>query len=291
MIEYVELELLKAVRCEKCGNILLWKGNIAGRSMAFFDEEMIKDLQNLIHCTEQDEYGDDTKELKICDLHNIYDLEKKSSENNKEHLTILQNIIGDLENSTDVKAAIIFKRPGNDERKSAAICISIILLIIMGIIPLNIIMLKAIINRHPNIFSIVFWGSEIMLVLMGIMMLSLLFLIPRNRSKSKTFLILSTTTFSSCESCGTPSEATRRFINFEKIIVGTRAFKNAEIPAEHTILSIGDLNRLYKSVKKYDPPYIDIRHSALLAINDCIKAMKEDGNVRVKMIYAGDNGK
>ena len=41
MIEYVELELLKAVRCEKCGNILLWKGNIAGRSMAFFDEEMI----------------------------------------------------------------------------------------------------------------------------------------------------------------------------------------------------------------------------------------------------------
>lgn len=77
MIEYVELELLKAVRCEKCGNILLWKGNIAGRSMAFFDEEMIKDLQNLIHCTEQDEYGDDTKELKICDLHNIYDLEKK----------------------------------------------------------------------------------------------------------------------------------------------------------------------------------------------------------------------
>ena len=65
MIEYVELELLKAVRCEKCGNILLWKGNIAGRSMAFFDEEMIKDLQNLIHCTEQDEYGDDTKELKI----------------------------------------------------------------------------------------------------------------------------------------------------------------------------------------------------------------------------------
>lgn len=152
-------------------------------------------------------------------------------------------------------------------------------------------MLKAIINRHPNIFSIVFWGSEIMLVLMGIMMLSLLFLIPKNRSKSKTFLILSATTFSSCESCGIPSEATRRFINFEKIIVGTRAFKNAEIPAEHTILSVGDLNRLYKSVKKYDPPYIDIRHSALLAINDCIKAMKEDGNVRVKMIYAGDNGK
>lgn len=291
MIEYVELELLKAVRCEKCGNILLWKGNIAGRSMTFFDEGMIKDLQDLIHCTEKGELGDDTKKLTISDLHKIYDLEKKSLENNKEHLTILQNIMGDLENSTDVKAAITFKKPRNDERKSAAICISITLLIIMGIIPLNIIMLKAIISSHPNIFSTVFWGSEIMLVLMGIMMLSLLFLIPKNRSKSKTFLILSTTTFTSCEKCGTPSEATRRFINFEKIIIGTRAFKNAEVPAEHTILSIGDLNRLYKSVKKYDPPYIDIRHSALLAINDCIKAIKADSNVRVKMLYVGDNEK
>ena len=57
------------------------------------------------------------------------------------------------------------------------------------------------------------------------------------------------------------------------------------------MLSIDNLERLYKSVKKYDPPYMDTRYHALLAINDCIKAMKEDGNVRVKMIYAGDNGK
>lgn len=76
MIKSVKIELLKAAKCEKCGNVLLLEGDIVGRSTTFFDEEIIKNLHDLIHCEEQNELGDDIKELKICDLHNIYDLEK-----------------------------------------------------------------------------------------------------------------------------------------------------------------------------------------------------------------------
>ena len=291
MIEYVELELLKAVRCEKCGNILLWKGNIAGRSMAFFDEEMIKDLQNLIHCTEQDEYGDDTKELKICDLHNIYDLEKKSSENNKEQLIVIQNIIGDLESSADVKAVITFKRDvstENNDSKNINVTVPMIPLVLCTIPFIT--SVGKVLRNHADITSKILFGLSIALLILIIFVYFLLLSILENKRKSRTLLMLSTASFARCEKCGTLSESARRFIDLESVTVGTHAFKKTEIPTEDTMLSIDNLERLYKSVKKYDPPYMDTRYHALLAINDCIAEMKADKNVRVKMFYAGESG-
>lgn len=291
MIKSVKIELLKAVKCKKCGNVLLWEGDIGVRSTTFFGEEIIKNLQDLIHCAEHNEFGDDIKDLTISNLHKIYDLIKNSSECIKEQLIVIQNIIEDLEGSADVKAVITFKRDvssQNDDSKNIKIIIPMIPLVLFTIPFIT--SVGKLLRNHADITSKILFGLSIALLILIIFVYFLLLSIWENKRKSRTLLMLSTASFARCEKCGTLSESARRFIDLESVTVGTYAFKEAEIPTKNTILSIDDLERLYKSVKKYDPPYMDTRYHALLAINDCIKAMKEDENVRVKMFYTGESG-
>lgn len=291
MIKSVKIELLKAVKCEKCGNVLLLEGDIVGRSTTFFDEEIIKNLHDLIHCEEQNELGDDIKDLTISNLHKIYDLIKNSSECIKEQLIVIQNIIGDLESSADVKAVITFKRDvstENNDSKNINVTVPMIPLVLCTIPFIT--SVGKVLRNHADITSKILFGLSIALLILIIFVYFLLLSILENKRKSRTLLMLSTASFARCEKCGTLSESARRFIDLESVTVGTHAFKKTEIPTEDTMLSIDNLERLYKSVKKYDLPYMDTRYHALLAINDCIAEMKADKNVRVKMFYAGESG-
>lgn len=296
MTKGVKIELQKPVRCKECHNILrregkiIWEGDIAGRSITFYDKYMIKNLSKLFHCREQTELGYDTKELSSLELNHIYRLAKYAPVSISENFEVLQDIAKDLGSIAETRAVITFEKVAdfrNDDSKNVNILTSMLTLIIC-LLPFILSLCKMYSSTTNIMSTILFWAS-IAVVVEIIITFSLLLSLLKNENKSKTLVFLSSTAPISCKNCGTLSETTH-FIDFVGVIVDTRAFKKSGLSKEDTLLSIDDLIRLHKKVKRYDPPYTENGQFALFKIDEFINTMKLNNTVKVKMDYIGELG-
>lgn len=98
----VKIELKKPIKCEQCGEIIMWDTVF---SVAFYDEETVEKLYEKFDFTKETRLGYGTTDLTLNDLKEIYNW-KRLDLKNSDFFDVLQDMIKNLEDGNENKAVI-----------------------------------------------------------------------------------------------------------------------------------------------------------------------------------------
>lgn len=98
----VKIELKKPIKCEQCGEIIMWDTVF---SVAFYDEETVEKLYEKFDFTKETRLGYGTTDLTLNDLKEIYNW-KRFGLKNSDFFDVLQDVIKNLEDGSENKAVI-----------------------------------------------------------------------------------------------------------------------------------------------------------------------------------------
>lgn len=134
----VKIELKKPIKCEQCGEIIMWDTVF---SVAFYDEETVEKLYEKFDFTKETRLGYGTTDLTLNDLKEIYNW-KRFGLKNSDFFDVLQDVIKNLEDGSENKAVITIEDIDsflpNDSKKADNIVAAIMTLVVSSFLVANV---------------------------------------------------------------------------------------------------------------------------------------------------------
>ncbi len=273
----VKIELKKPIKCEQCGEIIMWDTVF---SVAFYDEELVEKLYEKFDFTEETRLGYDTTELTLNDLKEIYNW-KRLGLKNSDFFDVLQDMIKNLEDGNENKAVITIEDIDsflpNDSKKADNIVAAMMILVVSSFLFANVIAERA--TEKLNFITAMGIIMQV-LILAAVLFLSSM---VRNLTKAQKEVLMYLMMPLECKKCGYHLSIYPKSVDVANVIVNSKALRKSGIQNVRYGLSVCDIKRLYENVKKYVPPYIESRTYTLVTIERFITAMENDKSLSVKL--------
>lgn len=273
----VKIELKKPIKCEQCGEIIMWDTVF---SVAFYDEELVEKLYEKFDFTEETRLGYDTTELTLNDLKEIYNW-KRLGLKNSDFFDVLQDMIKNLEDGNENKAVITIEDIDsflpNDSKKADNIVAAMMILVVSSFLFANVIAERA--TEKLNFITAMGIIMQV-LILAAVLFLSSM---VRNLTKAQKEVLMYLMMPLECKKCGYHLSLYPKSVDVANVIVNSKALRKSGIQNVRYGLSVCDIKRLYENVKKYVPPYIESRTYTLVTIERFITAMENDKSLSVKL--------
>lgn len=273
----VKIELKKPIKCEQCGEIIMWDTVF---SVAFYDEELVEKLYEKFDFTEETRLGYDTTELTLNDLKEIYNW-KRLGLKNSDFFDVLQDMIKNLEDGNENKAVITIEDIDsflpNDSKKADNIVAAMMILVVSSFLFANVIAERA--TEKLNFITAMGIIMQV-LILAAVLFLSSM---VRNLTKAQKEVLMYLMMPLECKKCGYHLSIYPKSVDVANVIVNSKALRKSGIQNVRYGLSVCDVKRLYENVKKYVPPYIESRTYTLVTIERFITAMENDKSLSVKL--------
>lgn len=273
----VKIELKKPIKCEQCGEIIMWDTVF---SVAFYDEELVEKLYEKFDFTEETRLGYDTTELTLNDLKEIYNW-KRLGLKNSDFFDVLQDMIKNLEDGNENKAVITIEDIDsflpNDSKKADNIVAAMMILVVSSFLFANVIAERA--TEKLNFITAMGIIMQV-LILAAVLFLSSM---VRNLTKAQKEVLMYLMMPLECKKCGYHLSIYPKSVDVANVIVNSKALRKSGIQNVRYGLSVCDIKRLYENVKKYVPPYIESRTYTLVTIERFITALENDKSLSVKL--------
>ena len=273
----VKIELKKPIKCEQCGEIIMWDTVF---SVAFYDEELVEKLYEKFDFTEETRLGYDTTELTLNDLKEIYNW-KRLDLKNSDFFDVLQDMIKNLEDGNENKAVITIEDIDsflpNDSKKADNIVAAMMTLVVSSFFIANVIAER--VTEKLNFITAMGIIMQV-LILAAVLFLSSMVI---NLTKAQKEVLMYLMMPLKCKKCGYHLSICPKSVDVANVIVNSKALRKSGIQNVRYGLSVCDINRLYENVKKYVPQYIGSKTYTLVTIERFITAMENDKSLSVKL--------
>lgn len=273
----VKIELKKPIKCEQCGEIIMWDTVF---SVAFYDEETVEKLYEKFDFTKETRLGYGTTDLTLNDLKEIYNW-KRLDLKNSDFFDVLQDMIKNLEDGNENKAVITIEDIDsflpNDSKKADNIVAAMMTLVVSSFFIANVIAER--VTEKLNFITAMGIIMQV-LILAAVLFLSSMVI---NLTKAQKEVLMYLMMPLKCKKCGYHLSICPKSVDVANVIVNSKALRKSGIQNVRYGLSVCDIKRLYENVKKYVPPYIESRTYTLVTIERFITAMENDKSLSVKL--------
>lgn len=273
----VKIELKKPIKCEQCGEIIMWDTVF---SVAFYDEEAVEKLYEKFDFTKETRLGYGTTDLTLNDLKEIYNW-KRLDLKNSDFFDVLQDMIKNLEDGNENKAVITIEDIDsflpNDSKKADNIVAAMMTLVVSSFFIANVIAER--VTEKLNFITAMGIIMQV-LILAAVLFLSSMVI---NLTKAQKEVLMYLMMPLKCKKCGYHLSICPKSVDVANVIVNSKALRKSGIQNVRYGLSVCDINRLYENVKKYVPQYIGSKTYTLVTIERFITAMENDKSLSVKL--------
>lgn len=273
----VKIELKKPIKCEQCGEIIMWDTVF---SVAFYDEETVEKLYEKFDFTKETRLGYGTTDLTLNDLKEIYNW-KRLDLKNSDFFDVLQDMIKNLEDGNENKAVITIEDIdsflSNDSKKADNIVAAMMTLVVSSFFITNVIVER--VTEKLNFITAMGIIMQV-LILAAVLFLSSMVI---NLTKAQKEVLMYLMMPLKCKKCGYHLSVCPKSVDVANVIVNSKALRKSGIQNVRYGLSVCDINRLYENVKKYVPQYIGSKTYTLVTIERFITAMENDKSLSVKL--------
>jgi len=273
----VKIELKKPIKCEQCGEIIMWDTVF---SVAFYDEELVEKLYEKFDFTEETRLGYDTTELTLNDLKEIYNW-KRLGLKNSDFFDVLQDMIKNLEDGNENKAVITIEDIDsflpNDSKRADNIVAAIMTLVVSSFLVTNVTAER--VTEKLNFITAMGIITQVLILAVVLFLSSMVINLTKAQKEVSMYLMMPL----ECKKCGYHLSIYPKSVDVANVIVNSKALRKSGIQNVRYGLSVCDINRLYENVKKYVPQYIGSKTYTLVTIERFITAMENDKSLSVKL--------
>lgn len=239
----VKIELKKPIKCEQCGEIIMWDTVF---SVAFYDEELVEKLYEKFDFTEETRLGYDTTELTLNDLKEIYNW-KRLGLKNSDFFDVLQDMIKNLEDGNENKAVITIEDIDsflpNDSKRADNIVAAIMTLVVSSFLVTNVTAKR--VTEKLNFITAMGIITQVLILAVVLFLSSMVINLTKAQKEVSMYLMMPL----ECKKCGYHLSIYPKSVDVANVIVNSKALRKSGIQNVRYGLSVCDINRLYENVK------------------------------------------